>query len=240
MQEQSPSVWTRQPKKSPALTRELIVATAIRVLDAEGLEALSMRRLGAELGTAATAFYRHVASKDELIELVVDQIYAEIEIPESGDPADWRTPTLACAHSLRAAILRHPWSAQLFGAAGLSYLGPNTMETTDRMIGILETAGFPLEAANRALSTVASYVTGVTMAEAAALSLMSRNGVSQEDWVALMWPVAERAAQPYPRLRRLYAAQHATDVSVDAAREDQFSFGLRHILDGLESERTTG
>ncbi|MFI6297975.1 TetR/AcrR family transcriptional regulator [Nonomuraea sp. NPDC050790] len=222
------------------LTRELIVATAVRVLDGEGLEALSMRRLGAELGTAATAFYRHVASKDELIELVVDEVYGEVVVVENGDPADWRTPAEACARSLRAAILRHPWSVQLFGAAGLSYLGPNTMDRTDRMLGILEAAGFPLFAANQAMAAIGSFVVGVTTNEAAALSLMARNGLSMEEWVASTLPVAAQAAEPYPRLRRLYAAQLARGINLDAVREDQFSFGLRHLLDSLESERTSG
>ncbi|WP_157253855.1 TetR/AcrR family transcriptional regulator [Nonomuraea typhae] len=228
------SVWTRPQKK--ALSREQIVTAAMRILDTEGLDALSMRRLGTELGAAATSFYRHVASKDELVELVVDEIYGEIEIPHPADPVDWRSAAEGCAHSLRAAILRHPWFVLVFGASGMSYLGPNTMGKTDEMIGILETAGFTLETADKAMSTVVAYVIGVTTSEAATLSLLARTGLSEQEWLEHVWPAAEEAAQPYPRLRRLYAAQR--DASAKDDREDQFSFGLRHILASLEATRT--
>src|SRR3954449_2777040 len=86
-----PSVWTRpQRRQKEQLTRERIVAEAIRLLDDEGLEALSMRTLGQRLGAGATSLYRHVASKDELIELVADEVYGEIEVPEPSDPSSWR------------------------------------------------------------------------------------------------------------------------------------------------------
>src|SRR6478672_5502572 len=85
------SVWTRpQRRQKEQLTRERIVAEAIRLLDEEGLEALSMRSLGQRLGAGATSLYRHVASKDELIELVADEVYGEMEVPTISDPAEWR------------------------------------------------------------------------------------------------------------------------------------------------------
>ncbi|MEV4894958.1 TetR/AcrR family transcriptional regulator [Nonomuraea sp. NPDC055795] len=229
--DQPPSVWTRPPKKAPTLTRELIVATAIRVLDAEGLEALSMRRLGAELKTAATAFYWHVGGKDELIELVVDQVYGEIDIPVPDDPADWRTAAAGCARSLRAAILRHSWFASLTAETGLAFLGPQLMDKTDHMIGILEDAGFTLEEANLALGTLVSWVTGAGIAEAAWRNTLARKQLDEQDWMRRVWPLAVQAVQPYPRLRRLYATQSDPH---GGPREDAFDYGLRRILASME------
>lgn len=98
-----PSEWARrrQQREQPALSQDRIVSEAIRLLDDKGIEALSMRSLGTRLGAGATSLYRHVANKDELIELVVDEVYGEMQVPDADDPAAWRAavavaPT-ACA-----------------------------------------------------------------------------------------------------------------------------------------------
>ena len=141
------SVWTRPRRgpEQPSLSREQIVAEAVLLLDLEGIEALSMRKLGTRLGAGATSLYRHVASKDELIELVVDEVYGELELPEAADPADWRTSVATGAHSLRAMALRHPWVATVLGHVGLVHLGPNVMRMSERMLGQFEAASFPRE-----------------------------------------------------------------------------------------------
>ncbi|HEV7709609.1 MAG TPA: TetR/AcrR family transcriptional regulator [Asanoa sp.] len=222
-----PSVWTRPGKREqPALSREQIVAEAVVLLDADGIEALSMRRLGAKLGAGATSLYRHVASKDELMELVVDKVYGEIEVTVPDDPDDWRTAIEGFAHTLRATILRHPWIATALGQTGMAYLGPNIMRMTDGTLGVLETAGFPLLAADRTISLVSAYVIGFSTNEAAWLTVVARSGLSEQEWLERLRPAAEAAAQPYPRLRALYAAAWNTD-------EDQFTDGLTSILDSV-------
>jgi AcrR family transcriptional regulator len=225
-----PSVWARPPKKSPTLNREQIVAAALRLLDAEGLEALSMRRLGTELGAAATAFYRHVANKDELIELVVDQVYGELEIDGS---VPWREAVTRLAYSFRAAILRHPWFASVIGEVGVAYLGPNVMAKTDQMLAVLEQAGFSLEEADQTMAAVLSFVIGITAGEAAWLTMLARSGRDEQEWIESLIPLAVQAAEPYPRLRRLYALRRRAD---GPGREDNFAYGLRLILDSLERE----
>ena len=100
-----PSVWLR-PRREPrsALTRDRIVAEALRLLDAEGAEALSMRKLAAALGVGTTSLYWHVANRDELIELVVNEINAEVEVPAAGEVPDWREATRRYARSVRSGI----------------------------------------------------------------------------------------------------------------------------------------
>ncbi|MFE2747149.1 TetR/AcrR family transcriptional regulator [Streptomyces scopuliridis] len=233
-----PSVWTRprrQRREQPALSREQIVSTAIELLDAEGIDALSMRKLGTRLNAGATSMYSHVANKDELIELVVDEIYGEIELADAGDPAEWRATTTRCAHSLRSAFLRHPWIVSVLGEVGVAYLGPNILRLSESLLTVFEEAGFSLAEADEAVNTVVSYVIGISTSEAAWLTALARSGRSEQEWMDRLWPAAEQAVAPYPRLRRLYAAQRGQDRG--GAREDHFDGGLACVLDGLEARR---
>ncbi|MGN9841203.1 TetR/AcrR family transcriptional regulator [Nonomuraea sp. H19] len=240
-QQPLPSVWARPRKEreQPALSQKHIVAEAIRLLDEEGIDALSMRRLGSRLGAGATSLYRHVANKDELFELAVDEVYGEVTLPEIGDPAGWRGTVTKIAHELRAAFLRHPWIAAKLGETGLAYLGPNVLRRSELMLALFESAGFALAEADRAVHTVTAYVLGVAATEAAWVSMVARSGQSEQEWAERLWPAAERAVQDYPRLRARYAEQRAGHISDD--NEDAFEYGLQRVLDGLESRlRATG
>jgi AcrR family transcriptional regulator len=232
------SVWTRprRGREQPALTREQIVAEAVALLDAEGMDALSMRRLGARLNAGATSLYRHVANRDELIELVVDEVYGEIQVPKIDDPANWRAATEMCAGSLRAMILRHPWMASTLGQVGLSYLGPNVMWLNDRMLALFEAGGFPAEERSDAIGAVISYVIGIGISEAAWLTMLARSGQTEGEFLATLRPAAEQAAHDYPRLQQTDASG-SWDQDPAAARDRQFQYGLDRILDGLETRR---
>jgi AcrR family transcriptional regulator len=230
-----PSVWARprRQREQPALSREQIVAEAVRLLDAEGIDALSMRRLGTRLGAAATSIYWHVASKDELIELVVDAAYGELEVPVAGDPGAWREAATRFAHSLRAMILRHPWMATLLAHAGLAHLGPNLMRLSDRLAALYEGAGFAGREVRQASNTVVSYVLGVATTEAAWLTTLARAGQSEREWVERLDQAAEQATRAYPRLLERYA--EVRDLDPRRAREEDFAYGLDRVLDGLEA-----
>lgn len=229
-----PSVWARPQRRRPEqapLSREQIVSAALELLDAEGIDALSMRKLGTRLNAGATSMYTHVANKDELLELLVDQVYGEVEVPVADDPAGWRAAITGYAHSVRAALLRHPWIVSVQGETGVAYLGPNVLRQNEAILATFEQGGFTLEAADRALNTVVAYVIGRSTAEAAWLTTLARSGQSEQEWAESLWPAAERAVQDYPRLRKLYAAQRNQNVS--AARDDEFASGLECILHGL-------
>ncbi|MFI0819179.1 TetR/AcrR family transcriptional regulator [Streptomyces sp. NPDC021098] len=230
-----PSVWTRPrgKREQPALSREQIVVEAVRLLDSEGIDALSMRKLGQRLSAGATSLYRHVANKDELIELAVDEIYGEIEVPETMAAARWREDAAHCAHSLRATMLRHPWIASVLGEMGLSYLGPNWMRLSEGMLSLFTTAGLVVDEADQAVATVLGYVTGMATSEAAWLTVLARSGQDEREWMERLWPAAEQAAEAYPRLREGYAEQRGKDPQ--AAREETFRYGLERVLDGLET-----
>ncbi|CCH34613.1 TetR/AcrR family transcriptional regulator [Actinosynnema sp. NPDC047251] len=230
-----PSVWTRQRRSrdQPALNRAQIVAEAVALLDAEGIDALTMRRLGTRLDAGATSLYRHVANRDELIELVVDEVYGEIRVPAVGD--DWRAAVSGCAASVREMILRHPWIASLLGQVGLSYLGPNVMRLNEGMMVLLADAGFPADEAGPVISTVLAYVIGIGVNEAAWLTTLARSGQTEQDWQRRLGPALTRAVEDYPSLR----AQQEQLVGQDptALRDRNFAYGLDRVLDGLEPRR---
>ena len=230
------SVWARpqrQRREQPALSQAQIVAAALQLLDAEGIGALSMRNLGSRLNAGAASMYTHVANKDELIELVVDAVYGEIEVPDAGRAGPWREVATGCAHSLRSTLLRHPWIVSVLGEAGVAYLGPNVLRLSESLLAVFEEAGFSLAAADQAVSTVVAYVIGVSTSEAAWLTTIGRSGRSEKEWTEHLWPAAEQAVQAYPRLRELYATQRGKDST--GARDDNFVDGLECVLDGLEA-----
>ena len=230
------SAWTRPRRQRETLSREQIVAEAVKLLDAEGVEALSMRTLGSRMGAAATSLYRHVTNRDELIELVVDEVYGEIEVRDITEGEGWRASVTACAHSVRAMILRHPWIASLLGQVGLSYLGPNVMRLNDRMLALFEDAGefSPVEA-DKAISAVMAFVIGMGVSEAAWLTSLARSGQDERDWVAELAPTVVEAAQPYPYLREHATANRVVDMR--QTRDEHFTYGLSVVLDGLEARR---
>ncbi|TDD41974.1 TetR/AcrR family transcriptional regulator [Nonomuraea terrae] len=229
-----PSVWMRpgrQGREQPALNRAQIVAAALDLLDAQGVDALSMRKLGARLQAGATSLYTHVATKSELIELVVDEVYGEVEAPRTGDPDGWRAAVARCAASMRATILRHPWIVSVLGEAGVAYLGPNMSRLSEAMLAVFEEAGLSLEAADQAVNTVVAYVVGISASEAAWLATLARSGRSEREWAERLWPSAEHAVRDHPRLRALYAARRGRDPRGD--RDGAFATGLDCVLQGL-------
>ncbi|MGW2044610.1 TetR/AcrR family transcriptional regulator [Streptomyces sp. NPDC001858] len=227
-----PSVWARQRREpdQPALSRAAIVREAITMLDADGIEALSMRKLGARLNAGATSLYRHVATKDELMELAVDEVAGEIHVPPAGAP-DWRAAVTEAAGSFRTTALRHPWLSSVLGQAGLAYLGPNLMAFSERLAALFTAAGFPEPSG--AIDTVLSYVIGMSTTEAAWLTTVARSGETEADFIARLMPAAQQAAAPYDHLAEGYAAGAAAAADPVALRDAKFAYGLDVVLDGL-------
>ncbi|MFE9427125.1 TetR/AcrR family transcriptional regulator [Kitasatospora sp. NPDC006697] len=221
-----PSVWARQQAEpeQPALSRRSIVREAIAMLDADGIEALSMRKLGTRLNAGATSLYRHVATKDELMELAVDEVFGEIAVP--AEPAvDWRAGVVEAAEAFRATALRHPWLASVLGQAGLAYLGPNLMAFTKWLAELFATAGFADP--SRPAEPLLAYVVGMSTTEAAWLTTVARSGETEAEFVARLLPAAQEASGEL----LLPADVAAADLA--GLREEKFRYGLDVVLDGL-------
>ncbi|WP_371780142.1 TetR/AcrR family transcriptional regulator [Streptosporangium subroseum] len=224
------SVWTREPRtsKSPTLSRTQIVRAAVELLDAEGLNALSMRRLGAKLGSGATSIYWHVANKDELLELVLDEFYGEFKLLETHETTEWRHAATLFAYGMRDALFRHPWAMPLVGT--MPAVGPNAMQLMSRLNGTFARAGFQDFERDYAASTLLSYVAGITVPEISLLNALAGSGMTVAEWHETTRPTVEKAAADYPELRARYAA-----IDINASIALGFEFGLSCILDGLEA-----
>src|SRR5260370_26622717 len=155
------------------LTREKIIKAAIDLLDSEGLEGLNIRALGSRLGSAATAIYWHVESKDNLIALAADQAWNEIELPDVA-ATGWRDAATAMAVGLHAMLTRHPWLVQAFGSFLL--FGPAKARHDDHTLAIYEAAGFSGAQSDRAAAAAFAFVPGNARGAAAPASLDRKPG----------------------------------------------------------------
>ncbi|GAA2391312.1 TetR/AcrR family transcriptional regulator [Streptomyces glaucosporus] len=232
------SVWTRprRPQRDQ-LTCEHIVAAAVELLDSEGIEALSMRKLGSRLNAAATSLYRHVANKDELIQLAVDDVFGELEPPAGAERPQWRATVTRIAADLRAMTLRHPWIAPELGQIGLVHIGPNAMRVSSGLLAQFEAAGFPADEKDRAAGTLTAYVIGIAASEAAYLSAIARSGKTEQEWVAGLRPASGEAPQRHSRPREGDPVQR--DAHPQQIRDDDFFYGLDRVLDGLAARLDT-
>jgi AcrR family transcriptional regulator len=137
--------WQRLPERSvrrrrDPISRDAIVEAAVRVLDREGLDALSMRRVADELGTGAASLYWHVGSKDGLLDLVFEYVIGEQRVPDP-DPARWQEQVKEAARSQREICLRHPYIVQI--SIGRIPMGPNALRYSERVLAVLRGGGVP-------------------------------------------------------------------------------------------------
>jgi AcrR family transcriptional regulator len=231
------SVWAKPDRPragAPALGREQIVGAAIELLDAQGPDGLSMRRLGARLGSGATSLYWYVANKDELLDLAIDEIMGEVDLPD-GSTVGWRAAAAALSRGFRSMILRHPWITGLFGVR--PNIGPNAMRLSDRTLAVLTAAGFTGAAAAHAGSLLMSHAIGSATTEAAWRTALARSGMSPQDLEKSIEAFQDRIAPEYPA----YDAWRRTIPALDMAKmqEDGYTFGLDRLLDGLDGWLST-
>lgn len=223
-------IWARPPRSSrgpkPALTLEGIARTAVAVCDAEGLDALTMRRLAAELGTGAMSLYRYVRTKDDLVDLMVDLTLEEIERPEHPD---WRAGLHWLARQIRARALRHPWITQV--EAPYFFLGPNGIEFVEYLYRIVDGTGLGIDEMMRAISLVSSYAEGAVRAELAAERRAAEAGVTEEEWMRAHGAHFRALMDTgrYPLMRRVVLEAEQPHMTP----EENFEYGLRCVLDGI-------
>ncbi|XVV13308.1 TetR/AcrR family transcriptional regulator [Actinoplanes sp. CA-131856] len=153
------SIWLRaEPERArrPApLSRERIVEAAVALLDAEGIDGLTMRRLAQRFDVSATALYWHVRTKEDVLDLAVDEIFRDVDLPEVT--ADWRADVRVLIGGWRDAMLRHPWSVTLIGRPAL---GPNVLARTEFLQTTLMRGGLAGHALAVATRLLANYVIG--------------------------------------------------------------------------------
>jgi AcrR family transcriptional regulator len=221
--------WLRPPRPTTGrprrvLDRDQIVAAAVRIIDAEGVEALSMRRLAAELGAGATSVYRHVRDRDELLDLALDSVTGELESPPPGIP--WRQSLEVSARRLRELFHRHPHFILIRGTR--TALGPHTLSAFERTLGVLREAGFSDRAALFGASTIVKYVLGFTSMELLPRLQLEADGRDPGEYMRLLNAyVLGLQAEDYVSLVALAPLLIGHD-------DEEFDFGLAVLLQGIE------
>jgi len=209
------------------LERDQVLRTAVALADAGGFASLSMRKLGAELGVEAMSLYHHVANKEDLLDGMVDTVFAEIELPAD---THWRTAMRLRGLSARQVLARHPWATPMMQTR--TSPGPATLRHHDAVIGILRRGGFSVAQAAHAFSALDAYVYGFALQEWA---LPFETG---EETAQLAEAILSRLdGDAYPYLREL-TVEHVLQPGYAFAEE--FEFGLDLILDGLERRLSDG
>ncbi|MFI6635639.1 TetR/AcrR family transcriptional regulator [Nonomuraea fuscirosea] len=216
-------VWLRAPAREtrapPPLSRDRIVAEAIALLDEEGADRLTMRRLAERLGTGSTTLYWHVRTKDDVLDLALDAIFAAVQIPGEGGGGDWRADITALISGWHAVLLAHPWSAALLGRP---MLGPNVLARSEFLYGTLVAAGVTEPHLTAAAYGLSNYVIGS--------ALMQATWTAREQGARQAAQEHFRADQDrYPAL-----ATHGP-LAKDGDWETSFTIGLTWLLDGIQA-----
>lgn len=207
----------------PRLTRDAVLQRALERADASGIDALSMRSLASELGVVPMALYKHVANKDELVDEMVDLVWAEVE-PPTG--TTWQLAMRARAESLRAALRRHPWAVGLMESRMRP--GPANLAAHNAMMGCLREAGLPFRTTVHVTSVLDAYVYGFALQEKTLpFDTAEESGqIAAEKEQAVPPELAER----FPYLLEVVAQLAEAGYDYD----EEFAIGLDLILEGVE------
>lgn len=218
----------QQRDAEPELTRDRIVRTAIAVADAEGMAALSMRRVATELDVATMSLYRYVSGKDELVLLMSDAVFGEFQPPDPA-PAHWRAAMQAHARAQWAIYRRHPWITRTISFTR-PLLAPNGMALTEWAMGVLHRLGFDLSTTLHIVIAIAGFLHGTAVNLEVELEAQQDTGVSSDEWMQAQ-DAAFQAIVASGRFPLLTAVSAQPDFDVELDR--LFELGLTLLLDGL-------
>ena len=235
------SVWTRDDEQAAGpqpLSRETIVAAAIEIADAEGIEAVSIRRLATKLGARPMSLYSHIERKGDLIDLMVDEVLGGSVLPESPPSGDWRDDLRRIAQRTRENTRAHPW---MIGVAfRRPFIGPNALRHIDQSLAAVSELPLPPERKRAVLLAVDTYTLGFVRWELKALDRgkgagggcagIDDGGPSGAEIDAYI--AAQAASGKYPHLHEL-GGKKSMSLGVKA---EAFQTGLDWLIAGIEAE----
>lgn len=205
----------QEPRSEPPLSRDRIVATAVELLDAQGVDGLTMRRLADRLGSGVMSLYWHVDNKEDVFDLALDSVLEYRGSPQTVEAQDWRGEVVHMLEDWRAIMLRHPWSASLLPRRAL---GPNILGRLELLSRILARAGVADADLNVAIWSLWNYVMGATITRASF-------NLSDDERAAAQQRVAG-LGERYPTIER-------SRLLLDDDWGGAFRKGLGFLLDGL-------
>jgi AcrR family transcriptional regulator len=236
-------IWARpEPtgRRAPR-SRDDIAAAAIAVADAEGIDAVSMRRVAAELGLGTMSLYHYVRSKDELFDLMSDGIMGGQLVDDAELQKGWRAGLTAIAHATRRNFERHPWLGDAMRPRPSTVPGPNALRHVDQSLAAVADTGLDVQGQMDLIAAVDDYVIGYTFR--AQRFAEEEAHAPDEDWLAELFAHMRSRIEggDYPHLQRALEANRAEGRSDEelarmATDERRFERGLERLLDGIEVE----
>jgi AcrR family transcriptional regulator len=215
-----------KPRRRATLTRERVLRTAVRLADRDGIDAVSMRRVGQTLGVEAMSLYTHVRDKDDLLGGMADLVVGEVPLPAEPRP-DWKAGLRTTILGARAALARHPWAPRLLESRREP--GPATLAYLDAVVGILRDGGFSVELTHHALHAFGSRMLGFGQ------DLFDDGSAFDPEAAAA---VAQALEPNHPHLAEI-ARTASHEGGLGGCDDDlEFRFALDLLLDGLERQRT--
>jgi AcrR family transcriptional regulator len=232
---EEPAATTRGGRaRGSGLNREEILVVALRVADAEGPEAVSMRRIAKELGVGTMSLYHHVPTKDDLLDLMHDRVMGELIVPEDELAATWPEALAQISRRTRDVYSRHTWMVS--GAWERPQFGPRAFAHIEQSLQIM--SGVPQEQAMQMLGVADDYVIGFVSRHVAAEKALARAGMDEGQFQEALRPYVEgllrERADEFPAL----AAFTGDDWSQDA--DERFEAGLRWLIAGMAAELQSG
>ena len=231
-----PLLWRRSiPARKavgrpPRLSVDVVVATAIGLADAEGLEAASMARVAAELSVATMSLYTYVPSRPELVDLMVDEVLWARALTGEGD---FRERVLFYADRTFAMYRAHPWLAEVSRVR--PPVGPGMLAEQEFMLATVATLGLPVDRLNRPATAITSWVTAAARQEAEAALLRRTTGLSTDEWWQQRGELWEDwfDVGAHPTMTAIWNAG-AFDRGADEQAQDAYAYGLGLLLEGIE------
>jgi AcrR family transcriptional regulator len=213
------------PPRKP-LTQATVVEAGLRVLDAEGLEAISMRRVAQELGTGPASLYQHVSGTDELLELMLDRVAGEVQLPGPPDPDRWAEQLREFATAIWRALTAHDGIA--YAAIARIPTGPNALALTEAMLGIMRAGGLPPQVCSWAMDNIYKYVTADAF-EGSVHAARGDTAGAEERLDEISAYFASLPAERFPNLTSM------VEALMTGASEERFAFGLEMLVRGLQT-----
>ncbi|WP_306335116.1 TetR/AcrR family transcriptional regulator [Streptomyces sp. KL118A] len=235
LQDKAPRGGGRKVDQPSGLDRDRITQATVRLLDAEGLDKFSMRRLAGELNVTAMSVYWYVDTKDDLLELALDAVCGEMRLPDTEtSPKEWRDQLRALADEYRAALIRHPWVSPLVGR--FLNIGPNWLAFALAIQNAVRNTGLPAYTQNGAISAVFQFVYGFGTIEGHFRARCAEAGMSQEAYYREAVGTVREELATHGLLEsadELMAAREGDTVEEMWARD--FTIALDLMIAGIES-----
>jgi AcrR family transcriptional regulator len=233
-------IWMRPEPgdRKPRFTREAIAKAALAIADADGFDAVSMRRIAERLGSGTMTLYHYVRTKAELVALMDDALMGEIVLPEGALPNDWREALTAIARRTRQVFRRHPWALVAMQGA---VPGPNGARHFEQCLAALSRTSFDRRTKLDVLALVDDFVFGHVLRAAEAQSTLSKEPTAEVLAAIRKWVLKQYETDAFPHTQAFFgrapAEKGVAEVAGADNEEGRFERGLATLLDGIVRSR---